>query len=95
MEKFFENEKDPLFGRLTSKMLVRPFWISTLKEILNDFNSDYSHEDLLYFYLITRDVAKYCTLLMESGATTKDKIVEYVTRADSPFLTEGRDLLIS
>lgn len=32
---------------------------------------------------------------MESGATTKVKMLEYVTRADSPFLTEGRDLLIS
>ncbi len=95
MKKIFENEKEPLFGRLTSRMLVRPFSIKTLKDILNDFNSEYSPEDLLCFYMVTGGVAKYCTLLMESGATTKVKMLEYVTRADSPFLTEGRDLLIS
>jgi hypothetical protein len=32
---------------------------------------------------------------MEAGATTKDKMMEFVVRADSPFLSEGKDLLIS
>jgi len=95
MKKIFENEKEPLFGRLTSKMMLRPFKTETIKEILNDFNPDYSSEDLLCLYLITGGVAKYITLLMEAGATTKDKMLEYVTRPDSPFLSEGRDLLIS
>jgi hypothetical protein len=95
MKKIFENEKEPLFGRLTSRMVLRPFSISTLKEILNDYNSNFSPEDILCLYLITGGVAKYVALLMESGATTKDKMIEYVTRPDSPFLSEGRDLLIS
>jgi hypothetical protein len=76
-------------------MVLRPFSISTLKEILNDYNSNFSPEDILCLYLITGGVAKYVALLMESGATTKDKMIEYVTRPDSPFLSEGRDLLIS
>ncbi|MEI6052699.1 MAG: ATP-binding protein [Opitutaceae bacterium] len=95
MKKIFENEKEPLFGRLTSRMVLRYFSISTIKEILNDYNPGFSSEDILCLYLITGGVAKYITLLMESGATTKDKMIEYVTRPDSPFLTEGRDLLIS
>ncbi len=95
MKKIFENEKEPLFGRLTSKMTLRPFSISTIKEILKDYNYNYNSEDLLCLYLITGGVAKYIALLMESGATTKDKMIEYVTRRDSPFLSEGRDLLLS
>jgi AAA+ ATPase superfamily predicted ATPase len=95
MKKIFENEKEPLFGRLTSRMVLRPFSISTIKEILRDYNSNFCSEDILCLYLITGGVAKYITLLMESGATTKDKMIEYVTRPDSPFLSEGSDLLIS
>ena len=95
MKKIFENEKEPLFGRLTSKIILRPFSIATLKEILKDYNDNFGTEDIFCLYLITGGVAKYTALLMEAGATTKEKMIKYVTRYDSPFLTEGRDLLIS
>lgn len=42
-------------------MVIHPFSISTLKDILNDFNGDYSPEDILCLYLITGGVAKYIT----------------------------------
>jgi AAA+ ATPase superfamily predicted ATPase len=95
MKRIFENEKEPLFGRLNSKIILRPFTTSTIKEILQDFNPDYNNEDLLCLYLLTGGVAKYITLLMEAGATTKEKMIDFVVRTDSPFLTEGKDLLIS
>jgi len=95
MKRIFENEKEPLFGRLNSKIILRPFTTSTIKEILRDFNSDYNNDDLLCLYLFTGGVAKYITLLMEAGATTKEKMIDFVVRTDSPFLTEGKDLLIS
>lgn len=95
MKKIFENEKEPLFGRLTSKIILRPFSITTLKEILKDYNANFGSEDIFCLYLITGGVAKYIALLMEAGATSKEKMIKYVTRLDSPFLTEGRDLLIS
>jgi uncharacterized protein len=95
MKRIFENEKEPLFGRLNSKIILRPFSTATIKDILRDFNTDYTKEDLLCLYLLTGGVAKYVTLLMEAGATTKDKMMEFVVRADSPFLSEGKDLLIS
>jgi len=95
MKRIFENEKEPLFGRLNSKIILRPFNTSTIKEILRDFNSDYNNDDLLCLYLFTGGVAKYITLLMEAGATTKEKMIDFVVRTDSPFLTEGKDLLIS
>ncbi len=95
MKRIFENEKEPLFGRINSKIILKPFTIATIKEILQDFNPDYSNEDLLCLYLITGGVAKYLTVLMEAGATTKEKMIDFVVRIDSPFLGEGKDLLIS
>lgn len=95
MLKIFENRKEPLFGRLTSKIVLQPFSVGVMKEILKHYNPKYTAEDLLCMYAITGGVAKYITLLMEAGATTDMKIFDLVTRPDSPFLVEGRDLLIS
>ena len=95
MKKIFENNKEPLFGRLTSKIVLSPFPTGVLKEILADYNPDYTPEDLLALYLITGGVAKYVALLMEAGAVTRDKMIDMVISPDSPFLDEGHDLLVA
>ncbi|MDR0574607.1 MAG: ATP-binding protein [Tannerella sp.] len=95
MMKIFENRKEPLFGRLTSKITLQPFAVSVIKEILNDYNPKYTSEDLLCLYMLAGGIPKYIDLLMEAGAVTKDKILDMVTRPDSPFISEGRELLIS
>ncbi|MDL2282831.1 ATP-binding protein [Parabacteroides sp. OttesenSCG-928-G06] len=95
MMKIFENRKEPLFGRLTSKITLQPFAVGVIKEILNDYNPKYKSEDLLCLYMLTGGVPKYIDLLMEGGAVTKDKILDMVTRPDSPFIGEGKELLIS
>ncbi len=95
MMKIFEDKKEPLFGRLTSKILLKPFPISVMKEILNDYNKKYKPEDLLCMYMLTGGVAKYITLLMEARATTASKMIDMATAFDSPFLGEGRELLVS
>jgi uncharacterized protein len=95
MMKLFEDKKEPLFGRLTSKIVLQPFSVSVIKEILSDHNPNFTPEDLLCMYTLTGGVAKYITLLMEADATTVDKMLHFVTRPDSPFLGEGKDLLVS
>ena len=95
MMKIFENRKEPLFGRLTSKIILQPFPVSVMKTILSDYNPNYEPEDLLCMYMVTGGVAKYITLLVEEGGFTASKILDMVTRADSPFLGEGKDLLVS
>lgn len=95
MMKIFENRKEPLFGRLSSKIILQPFSVSVTKEILREYNAKYSPEDLLCLYLLTGGVAKYIELLMDAGAVTHKQMLDMVTRADSPFLGEGKDLLIS
>ncbi|MDO4736703.1 MAG: ATP-binding protein, partial [Bacteroidia bacterium] len=57
MRKIFEDKEEPLYGRATAKFKIRPFSIATLKEILGDFNPEYTNEDLLCLYMITGGVA--------------------------------------
>ena len=95
MTKIFENQKEPLFGRLTSKITLKPFKISVLKNILKDYNPVYTAEDLLFLYMLTGGVSHYIALLMNAKAVTHDKMLDFVTRSDSPFLNEGKELLVS
>ncbi|WP_455672356.1 ATP-binding protein [Phocaeicola sp.] len=94
MKQIFENSKEPLYGRATTKMQIRPFEINTLKEILADNHPNYTQEDLLAFYLITGGVAKYIEQLVIRKAFTKGKILQTVLSPGSYFLNEGKDVLI-
>lgn len=93
MKRIFEDENEPLYGRPTSKFTLRPFTIAVLKEILSDHCPNYSNEDLLCLYMITGGVAKYVELLMDAQCYTKEKMLNYVCRQDSYFLTEGKDIV--
>lgn len=93
MKRIFENENEPLYGRPTSKMTLHPFTISVMKEIFRDHCADYKNEDLLCLYMITGGVAKYMELLMDAGCYTKERMLNYVCRQDSYFLSEGRDIM--
>lgn len=93
MKRIFEEEGEPLYGRPTSKFTLRPFTLAVLKQIFRDHVPNYRTEDLLCLYMITGGVAKYVELLMDAGCYTKEKMLNYVCRRDSYFLTEGRDLM--
>lgn len=95
MAKIFKDEKEPLFGRSTHSIHLKPFTPSVVKEILKDFNPKFKSEDLLCLYMLSGGVAKYIFLLMYAGATTKQKMLDCVCNMASPFLTDGRDILIS
>lgn len=94
MKKIFEDKKEPLFGRSDAKIHLQPFHVDTLKEILIDYNSAYTNEDLLSFYIFTGGVAKYVELFVDSGALTKEKQLDLIFSEDSLFLDEGKNLLI-
>ena len=93
MKRIFEEKSEPLYGRPTSKLILRPFTINVMKQILSDANPDYSTEDLLCLYAITGGVAKYIELFIDAKCYTKEKMLNYVCRQDSYFLTEGKVLL--
>jgi hypothetical protein len=95
MHKIFDNEDEPLYGRQDCRMNMLPFRISVLKQILHDHNPKYTSEDLLCLYMLTGGVAKYVAWLMNARATTKTKMLRWVTQVGSPYLTEGTELIIS
>lgn len=95
MKKIFEDDKEPLFGRATGRINLTPFSPSVCKKILSDYNKNYTKEDLLCLYMLSGGVAKYISLLMDSGSTTKKKMIEYAAGITSPFLIDGKDVLVS
>ncbi len=95
MHKIFDNDDEPLYGRKDCEIRLRPFRIAVMKEILHDHNPEYTPDDLLCLYMLTGGVAKYIGQLMDAGATTKDSMLEWVTAAGSPFLSEGTELIMA
>ena len=94
MKKIFEDRKEPLFGRKTARIDLKTFSISVLKQILHDYNPNYSSEDLLMLYAITGGVAKYVAQLMDEGCRTWGDMLSAVCRPSSIFLEEGTELLV-
>ena len=94
MHRIFENNKEPLFGRMTANMTVKPFEVTVLKEILAAHNPKYTAEDLLAFYSFTGGVAKYVQLLMDGKAYTYQKMLSFMICEDSIFINEGKNMLI-
>lgn len=94
MRKIFEDRKEPLFGRKTARIDLKPFATDVIKQILHDHNPTYTPEDLLMLYAITGGVAKYVAQLMDEGCKTREDMLHAVCRPSSIFLEEGTELLV-
>jgi len=94
MHKIFEDKKEPLFSRAGQIINLKPFNVSVLREILSDYNPNYTNEDLLALYTFTGGVAWYVELFMKYRAFSYDKMIRFICEADSPFLNEGKNLLV-
>ena len=94
MNKIFKNKKEPLFGRQTCTMHIRPFKPSVMKEIMTEYCPNYKKSDLLAIYTLTGGVAKYVELLIDRKKFTKKKMLDMFFEQDSYFLPEGKNMLI-
>lgn len=94
MLKIFKDKKEPLYGRNTGELKVKPFRPSVLKQILSDAKPGYDKEDLLALFTFTGGVAKYVALLVDSGALDRDAMIRHIVSANSTFLSEGKNNLI-
>jgi len=95
MVRLFQDNKEPLFGRATSRLNVRPFSPSVVKKILADHNPNYKQDDLLLLYMLSGGVPNYIEVLMDSGAVTFEKMLDFVCSPESVFLTDGKYLLVT
>lgn len=94
MNKIFKNKKEPLFGRQTNTIHVRPFSPSVLKEIISEYCPNYKKSDLLTLYTLTGGVAKYVELFIDRKKFTEKKMIDMFFERDSYFLSEGKNMLV-
>ena len=93
MNKIFFDDSQPLYGRNTGRLSVRPFEVDVLKEILADFKKDYAPDDLLSLWTISGGVARYVEQLMENGATNRRRMIDTCFDTINAFLDEGKTIL--
>ena len=94
MQKIFKDKKEPLYGRNTGELRVKPFKPSVLKQIMVDAKPNYSKEDLLALFTFTGGVAKYVNQLVDDGALDKESMIKHIINANSTFLNEGKNNMI-
>lgn len=94
MQKVFKDRKEPLYGRYTGELKVKPFTPSVLKRIMADAKPGYGKEDLLAMFTFTGGVPKYVGQLVDAGALDKDAMIAHIVSANSLFLNEGKNNLI-
>jgi uncharacterized protein len=93
MHKIFENNKEPLFGRSDRILHLKAFKIKTLVKILEDHNI-FSDTTLFDYYAFTGATPKYIDLLIDNQAKDYESILDFIFRQNSPFLDEGRHVLV-
>lgn len=93
MFKIFQDSHEPLFGRADRLLYLNPFKPKTIKEILEDYGA-YSARNLFAVYIITGGMPKYLDILTVNKAFTREDIFSLILQKDSPFLFEGKNLLI-
>lgn len=95
MRRIFTDAHEPLFGRADNIINLRPFRLKVMKEILKDYNPKYTNEDFLALYSITGGIPKYIELLCDNGHVTCESMLRFSVSYMSPFIDEGRNLLIT
>ncbi|MCS2956295.1 ATP-binding protein [Bacteroides salyersiae] len=94
MQKIFQSKKEPLFGRADNIIKLSAFDLSTLKDIMRDYRSGYTNDDLLALYSFTCGVPKYVELFCDNQMLSVDEMISFMVRENSPFTDEGKNLLI-
>ncbi|MEE1097428.1 MAG: ATP-binding protein [Bacteroidales bacterium] len=94
MNKIFKDKKEPLFGRQTNTINVRPFKPLVLKQIMSEYCPDYKNSDLLVLYTLTGGVAKYVELFIDRKKFTERTMLDMFFERDSYFLQEGKNMLV-
>lgn len=61
---------------------------------MHDHKPGYINDEFLALYTFTGGVSKSVELLLDNKALTISKMIYQICQADSPFLGEGRSLLI-
>lgn len=93
MNKIFFDDGEPLYGRNTASVRLRPFKVSLLKRILARHHPKYTADDLLSLWTVTGGVARYVDMMVGARALTRRKMLDEIFAQGSSYLEEGRTIL--
>lgn len=93
MHKIFEESKQPLFGRADRMIHLRPFGIKDINNILMKHHCT-DLEVLFSYYQLTGGTPKYIDLFLSEKAFSFSSMIDFVFSENSPFLEEGKNILI-
>ncbi len=93
MVKIFENAKEPLFGRADRFIHLKPFRPKIIKDILLDYDA-FNLDIFFVHYIITGGIPRYIEILSDNRKFRANDVFDFVLQKDSPFLNEGKNLLI-
>jgi AAA+ ATPase superfamily predicted ATPase len=93
MHRIFEEAKEPLFGRADRIIFLKGFTIHDMRVVLADHGTEKAR-DLFDCYLLTGGMPKYLDVLTSHAALSYGKMMDLVLSPNSPFIDEGRNLLV-
>lgn len=96
MQRIFEGAKEPLFGRVTARIYLKPLTANVLAEILSEHHVD-SAKHLLTYYTLFGGIPKYYFLLDRYrlfGKSLHEIILKLFCEIDAPLQNEGKELLV-
>lgn len=93
MHKIFEESKEPLFGRADRILFLKPFTIKDTYRVLSDHGAD-DVKSLFDYYVFTGGMPKYLDVLTSNAALSYKDILNFILSPNSPFINEGKNLLI-
>ncbi len=94
LSKIFKDNKEPLYDRQSRFLHIKPFRTAVIKDIFKTYNPNYTNDDLLTLYMLTGGVAKYVSSLIDNKTYTKKEMIESAISEDSPFILEGKNILL-
>jgi len=94
VQKIFHDSKEPLFGRADNIIKLSVFDTDTLKLILSDYYPKWTNDDLLALFSFSGGIPKYVELFCDNRSLSVSGMIKFMVRENSPFIDEGKYLLI-
>lgn len=93
LNRMFMSAKEPLFGRAELIMRLGAFPVKTLAKILDDAGQLHE-QNLLTLYMVCGGIPRYVELMTDSDCLERSKLINRIFGVYSPFIEEGKNLLI-
>ena len=95
MNKVFFSYAEPLYGRNTGRLDLKPFPVSTLKEIFASCSrGKHTTSDFIDLWTMTGGVARYVELFMDCGAFSRAAMLKTVFGPVATLIDEGKTVLV-